>query len=336
MEPSPRWQYLFSGLTPDLQFDLLYRLIKYRRPTEDDWRNLFRQAKYEFKTSCHYRLVLFLALAMSMVAIDEILQIIDLQPENWSNGLLYLAILVVILFWIFLWRGIEEKLEPTTFTSFGLFGFLTFWRELHRLFKEQIVWAGAKPLMDYFTYTLYTLYILAFLLSQPWLEYLLPALLGGRALAWILAFPLVVVGAKARARALVEVRAFPLAMALLVAWTLLNALVWTLLRALLEAFAWALPGGLAWAGFRAWIRAKDKQDWGRFLAVLAFPFFCWSPIVIYFSTLALLPSLSWQHTLFTWLTLIGFGAGLWLRGQKLEEQARNPLKGILDQTERLN
>ena len=97
IEPSPCWQYLFSRLTPDLQFDLLYRLIKYRRPTEDDWRNLFREVKYEFKNSWHYRLVLVFALAMSMVTIAEIVQIIFRHPRNWSNGLLGLGILATNL-----------------------------------------------------------------------------------------------------------------------------------------------------------------------------------------------------------------------------------------------
>ena len=45
IEPSPRWRYLFSSLTPELQFDLLYRLINYRRPTRSDWGNLFREVK---------------------------------------------------------------------------------------------------------------------------------------------------------------------------------------------------------------------------------------------------------------------------------------------------
>ena len=45
IKPSPRWQYLFDSLTPDLQFDLLYRLINYRLPSKDDWLNVFLEVK---------------------------------------------------------------------------------------------------------------------------------------------------------------------------------------------------------------------------------------------------------------------------------------------------
>ncbi|NES75494.1 MULTISPECIES: hypothetical protein [unclassified Okeania] len=36
-----KWQSLFETLDVDLQFALLHNLIKYRRPTRDDWRNIF-------------------------------------------------------------------------------------------------------------------------------------------------------------------------------------------------------------------------------------------------------------------------------------------------------
>ena len=95
------------------------------------------------------------------------------------------------------------------------------------------------------------------------------------------------------------------------------------------AGALALAVALALAGAGAGARAKEKKDFIRFLAIFAYPFFCWSPIVFCFSTLALLEFLSWQHTVLVWLTVLGVGTALWMRGQKLEEQARNPLKGIL-------
>ncbi len=115
-------------------------------------------------------------------------------------------------------------------------------------------------------------------------------------------------------------------------------IVWAGMELLMDSFTSTLAVALvgAGAGVEAWVRAKDKKDFGKFLAVFAFPFFCWSPIVIYFSTFALLQFLAWQYTLLAWLTLIGVGTGLWLRGQKLEEQARNPLKDILARTEKLN
>ena len=140
------WRSLFSRLPLQLQLDLLRRLINYRQPTSNDWVNLFHEVEYEFKNSWHYQLVLVLALAISLVAVVGIIQIIVPQPETWSNGLLGLAILVVLVFWSFLNRGIEETLEPTTFISFGLFGVFTFWSELFPLYRKKIPWAGAGAL----------------------------------------------------------------------------------------------------------------------------------------------------------------------------------------------
>lgn len=41
INPSKKWLSLFETLDIDLQFALLYSLIKYRYPTRDDWRNIF-------------------------------------------------------------------------------------------------------------------------------------------------------------------------------------------------------------------------------------------------------------------------------------------------------
>ena len=82
------------------------------------------------------------------------------------------------------------------------------------------------------------------------------------------------------------------------------------------------------------MRAKEKTDlgWIRFLSVLAFPWFCWLPIVFGFTSFALYHRLSWewQSISLFWLVIFGFCTVLWVRGKKLEEKARNPLTGILE------
>ncbi len=285
IKPSHRWQYLFSGLTPDLQFDLLYRLINYRCPTSDDWRNLFQEVKYEFKNSWHYRVVLIVALAISMAAFVGMVLIASRQPNNWINGLSGVALVVVITFWVFLWTGIEERLEPNTFIRFGLLGtFTTFWKELHRLLSEHLVWAGVETLYQ------------------------------------------IVAGAVAAAGAGVGTVATAVAVAVATrsgsgAWAWAGAWAWFWAGAV--AGAWAGAG----IGLEAWYRAKD---FSRYFAVLAFPFFCWLPIVVGFTTVALFHFLpSWQYTILTWLAVIGICTAIWLRGQKLDWEARNPLKDIL-------
>ena len=325
------WSFLFSSLAPRLQLDLLRRLSNYDPPTKDHWHDLFLEIEYEFKNSRRYQCVLFWSLAMSMLAIVGIVQIIFSQPENWSNGLLGLAILVVFVFWNVLWRGIEEKLEPTTFISFGLFGALTFWRELRRLFREKIVWAGVESLMSSFDYS-----------ENRKLMTGAVAAVAAVTMAGVMAETMAVTVAMIVAYFGAWVWAYVGAGV----WGYVGAGVFTVIVAMVVAYfgavayvvavAGAVAGAGAGAGVGAWVRAKDKQDFGKFLAVFAFPFFCWSPIVVGFSILALLQFSYREYTLLAWLALTGLVTRFWLRGQKLEEQARNPLKGILDQTERLN
>ncbi|MDB9387287.1 hypothetical protein PN439_11305, partial [Microcystis aeruginosa CS-583] len=105
--------------------------------------------------------------------------------------------------------------------------------------------------------------------------------------------------------------------------------------------AGAVAGAVAGAGAAAigfglgiWYRAKEETDlgWVRFLSILAFPWFCWFPIVFGFTSFALYHRLSWewQSISLFWLVIFGFCTVLWVRGKKLEEKARNPLRGVLD------
>jgi len=83
-------------------------------------------------------------------------------------------------------------------------------------------------------------------------------------------------------------------------------------------------------GLGIWYRVEQKPDIFHVFAMLAFPLFCWFPIVSYFSTVALLNWLSWQQVAIVWLVTLSVCTGLWQRGQYLERQAINPLQGILD------
>ena len=99
------------------------------------------------------------------------------------------------------------------------------------------------------------------------------------------------------------------------------------------AVAGAVAGVIVF-GLGIWYRAKEKTDlgWVRFLSILAFPWFCWFPIVFGFTSFALYHRLSWewQSISLFWLVIFGFCTVLWVRGKELEEKARNPLRGILD------
>jgi len=99
------------------------------------------------------------------------------------------------------------------------------------------------------------------------------------------------------------------------------------------AVAGAVAGVIVF-GLGIWYLAKEKTDlgWVRFLSILAFPWFCWLPIVFGFTSFALYHRLSWewQSISLFWLVIFGFCTVLWVRGKKLEEKARNPLRGVLD------
>ena len=64
---------------------------------------------------------------------------------------------------------------------------------------------------------------------------------------------------------------------------------------------------------------------------MAFPWFCWFPIVFASVSYALYEHLSWgiMPILGFWAMIFAICSFLWIRGQKLEEKASNPLKGIL-------
>ncbi|NER26343.1 MAG: hypothetical protein F6J89_01460 [Symploca sp. SIO1C4] len=98
-----------------------------------------------------------------------------------------------------------------------------------------------------------------------------------------------------------------------------------------------VTGAFAGFGLGAWYRLKNfKKDWVRFFAVLAFPWFCWFPIVGVFATLtlnrilirlALLNFPAWQQTLLIEMFLCVICIFSWWQGKHLEEMSRNPLQG---------
>ena len=99
------------------------------------------------------------------------------------------------------------------------------------------------------------------------------------------------------------------------------------------AVAWTLGYGLG-----IWVREQSKQLIRfKVMAVFAFPFFCWLPITLAFTTLFVArvlptqPPLSWMIAILIDLFVLGLVTILWKRGQYLERKAQNPLHGILPQ-----
>ncbi|MDB9410979.1 hypothetical protein, partial [Microcystis aeruginosa] len=152
--PKQRWLYLFNSLTLELKFALLFRLINYRRPTRNDWRNLFEKIEYEFKKGREYLIVLTVVFLLSLGSVIEIFAIMLNQPKSWVDGLMAITIAVVLYFLIVLWQEFKAKeekselSEPTLLMQLGLLGPWTFCREWYRLFRKNLVWEGVTALYE--------------------------------------------------------------------------------------------------------------------------------------------------------------------------------------------
>ncbi|MDB9415570.1 hypothetical protein [Microcystis aeruginosa] len=350
--PKQRWLYLFNSLTPELKFALLFRLINYRLPTRNDWRNLFEKIEYEFKKGGEYLIVLTVVFLLSLVSVIEIFAIMYSQPKSWVNGLMAITIAVVLYFLIVLWQEFKAKeekselSEPTLLMQLGLLGSWTFCQEWYRLLRKNLVWEGITALFD-----------------DP-VRARAGAVVVTNVAMVVMGVAVVIAGAVDWATAVVWVWVVALLgmgnIVLVIAywdhdwdqysdwhWDLYWKNVWiamlgTACLAVVVALEWAgvamavagAVAGVIGYGLRIWYLAKEETDlgWVRFLSILAFPWFCWFPIVFGFTSFALYHRLSWEWrsiSLF-WLVIFGFCTVLWVRGKELEEKARNPLRGILD------
>jgi|GEM_PF-436666 len=137
------WQLLFSCLPANFQLDLLQRLVNYRLPDRNDWRNLFRPLEYNFKTGWHYQLILFFAVVASIAALAQIFYTVLYSSRSWVNGFAVYSVLILLCFWIRL--GLD-RLEPNSFINSGLLGPVTFLDKLYRLLRDDLTWHGAEDI----------------------------------------------------------------------------------------------------------------------------------------------------------------------------------------------
>jgi hypothetical protein len=352
--PKQRWLYLFNSLTLELQFALLFRLINYRRPTRNDWRNLFEKIEYEFKKGREYLIVITVVFLLSLGSVIEIFAIMYSQPKSWVNGLMAITIAVVLYFLIVLWQEFKAKeekselSEPTLLMQLGLLGSWTFCQEWYRLLRKNLVWEGITALFD-----------------DP-VRARAGAVVVTNVAMVVMGVAVVIAGAVDWATAVGWVWVVALLgmgnIVLVIAdwdhdwdqysdwhWDRYWKNVWiamlgTACLAVVVALEWAgvamaVAGAVAGVivfGLGIWYLAKWAEEtdlgWVRFLSILAFPWFCWFPIVFGFTSFALYHRLSWEWrsiSLF-WLVIFGFCTVLWVRGKELEEKARNPLRGVLD------
>ncbi|GBL10633.1 hypothetical protein MSj_02125 [Microcystis aeruginosa Sj] len=405
--PNQRWLYLFNSLTLELKFALLFRLINYRLPTRNDWRNLFEKIEYEFKKGREYLIVITVVFLLSLASVIEIFAIMLNQPKSWVNGWMAITIVVVLSFLRVLLIEIteEDKSEPTLLMQLGLLGSWTFCQEWYRLLRKNLVWEGVTALYELAGVNAAVVVVVAVVgpVFVAVVGAVVVAVVGAR--AWFIAVVGAVVGAmygamygaalvRAGSKSKFGIWGAAVSVGIMaVYWAVVGSIYgaglvgfidgfWAVTGAWFGAVAgfWAVAGfitvvwavALVWAvvwavvvavtgvvvvagsvgaatvagavagavagvivfGLGIWYLAKEKTYWlwVRFLSILAFPWFCWLPIVFGFTSFALYHRLSWewQSISLFWLVIFGFCTVLWVRGKELEEKARNPLRGILD------
>jgi hypothetical protein len=137
---------LFHCLDIANRFDLFGRLCRsgHRRrifflsvpvATINDWKNISRPLNYSFNESWHYRAILLLAGALSLISITGVIADFLQSPIliTWKNGLLIYLFISVLSSWYMMWRGVEiyeGEFEPSdlwiSFISPGILLFYPF------------------------------------------------------------------------------------------------------------------------------------------------------------------------------------------------------------------
>ncbi len=338
------WRFLLSALEPKLQLKLLYQLVNNHRPNQKDWTRIFKPLKYTFSKSWHYRVILIVSGVSSLIALVQMFYPIALGSKNGIDWFMAMLYPLIVYFWIALSKGINEPWEPSLFVNLGLFGSITFGTELSRLFRDRIVWAGIEILFDSLSFSKSVsvavagfmaavgAIAVAFTESVPGGVFLFVSgvragvgsgsVVGAMAVFMVVVVVVAVVGAIAVAEsmvvaAMVVVAAVSVAVAMDGVVSVAVAMVLYLVL---------ICTGI---GIGIWHSKKIENKIIKLFAFLSFPLFCWFPLVAYFSTTALLRFLPWQNVAIIWLVVIITCAVLWLHGQQLDYQSRNPLQGLI-------
>jgi len=335
---SEQWRRLLKSMAPEVQLDLLYRLLVYAQPHPSDWHNLFQNIKYELRIGWHYRCVLMISFLFSMMAIYGMFTVFDrsLSSAPILAGFSSFSPVVVVCFWLTLWQGIEERLEPETFIRLGVLGVREWLGQIIQLRRTGLVWVGIERIFN----SLSGAGAVAVAVAGAGAVAVAGAVAGAVAVAFAVA------GAGAGAVAVAFAGAGAFAVDVAVAGVVAVAFAGVVAGAGAVDVAVDVAGAFAGAfaviagvGLGAWysLKAKPKRGkWFEFFSLFAFPWFCWLPIVSLFGTTALYQELEkikglafpiWQQTALIELILVGICTLLWWRGKHLEAIDRNPFQG---------
>ncbi|EAZ88940.1 NACHT domain-containing protein [Crocosphaera chwakensis] len=326
-----KWSRFLFNLPHPLPLDLLRRLIESpRRLTIDDWRNLYEEIDYQFFKSGHYWGILMVAVLLSIGAIAQIIALWNKILGNTSfsiSSMLILAFSIIIFLIIVTFlmvlrievRSTKETLNPPLLISLGFFGIVTVPKELTRFWSKGLVWEGITVLYSSLRDSYFPVVAFAFAFAG--------AVAGAVAFAGAVAGAVAGAGAFAVAGAVAGAGAFAGAIAVAGAVAFAGAVAGAVAITIVVAVAVAFGYGLG-----IWYRGtRERLGVIRYLSVLAFPWFCWFPLVFILVSWGLWDTLSIELPFIClfWLIILGLCGYWWVRGQRLEAKARNPFKGIL-------
>ena len=358
------WQFKIFSLNKRLQLNLLNRLINYRTPTRRDWIKLYaKDINYNFQKSWHYYIVLVISFVISLISLAELFVIMFRDPMNIINLIVTPSLsLLIWYFWVILLQGFTEILDPEFLITFSLLGIITFLEELRSLLiydssdininnLYNVAVEGSDSLR--LLYVNFLSIIIILMLTGTILKIrILELLILGVTVLVIAGVIATIVSSGAKSTEKTEkpqdIVIRELAVIIIfggiiggIVGTILSFFIQrvlnlpadiVLIKTVLGTWIAIAIGGIVGVGLGAWYRAKDKIDKSRYLAILAFPFFCTFPIVLGYSSYAFYDwfGLNWQQITIIWIGILGVCTVLWQWGQKLDYEARNPFKGILD------
>jgi hypothetical protein len=340
-----RWSFLLSSLEPKVQIELLNRFINQRDADREDWARLFKPLKYNFDSGWHYRTVLGVVLLLSVIAIVQLLLLPFQFPNTWSSWLFGCNGIIVVVFWIVLLRHDNDYLASRFFVDFGLLGIRIYLSELRNSSVQHSGWIKVESLLQDIAKShdgieegnkfnmnagFILISIIVFLLIGKFLinsGSTTPSL----AISIILviffsfgaAFGSVANSAFSNRFSLIIIAGiipFSFASAFIVSGISSGAITGVILSVIVL--------DLASSSIGFWCKTRKQPHSNRLFLLLAFPWFCWLPIIICYSTFAFLKFLpAWQVAIL-WSAIVLFCSCLWFRGQTLDRRARNPLQGI--------
>ncbi|MEM8504778.1 MAG: NACHT domain-containing protein [Cyanobacteria bacterium P01_D01_bin.1] len=332
---SAQWVQLVSALKPQAQLDLL--LIQHQQPNRSHWRNLFQVVNYELGTGWHYQAILAIAAMLSVVMILQLGTLIYIEPESISIWIISIQItLLTIVFWSTLWIGTDTSFEPALFWELGPLGPFSFLRQLTRLVNKGIIWPGIEPLYK----SVVNEKLVAFAVTVALVSTIAVNSISNSALAIALCATVAVAVSSISVESSSLIGGIATVSTLLITTLVINS-SYTIpaTDSAIDSIAIAAAGtiAIAIAGLGAWrtIKSNPKKQYLWILAVFSFPWFCWFPIAVSVSTLALYNLLRqispleipfWQQTAVVTSAITALSAALWWRGQWLDARARNPFQ----------